>query len=113
MRALQEAFFSSLLASLVWRLRSSFKKSKRWQPLKLNSNPPLSPFFKGGIFSVRFSPLFAKEGKGRFFDGMTRELCRELLRQDTSLEVFPTARTVDLHQPEPEHDVALRRGERK
>ena len=35
---------------------------------------PLSPFFKGGIFSVRFSPLFAKEGKGRFFDGMTREL---------------------------------------
>jgi hypothetical protein len=33
----------------------------------------LSPFFKGGIFSVRFSPLFAKEGKGRFSDGMTRE----------------------------------------
>ena len=67
----------------MWRLRSSFKKSKRWQPLKLNSNPPLSPFFKGEIFSVRFSPLFAKEGKGRFSDGMTRELCRELLGQDT------------------------------
>ncbi len=71
------------MKGLVWRLRSSFKKSKRWQPL-LNSNPPLSPFFKGGIFSVRFSPLFAKEGKGRFSDGMTRELCRELLRQDAS-----------------------------
>ena len=34
---------------------------------------------------MRFSPLFAKEGKGRFSDGMTRELCRELLRQDTSV----------------------------
>jgi hypothetical protein len=53
---------------LVWRLRSSLKKSKRWQQLKSNSNPPLSPFFKGGIFSVRFSPLFAKEGKGEIFE---------------------------------------------
>ncbi len=32
---------------------------------------------------MRFSPLFAKEGKGRFSDGMTRELCRELLGQGT------------------------------
>jgi hypothetical protein len=34
---------------------------------------PNTPFFKGGIFSVRFLPLFNKEGKGRFSDGMTRE----------------------------------------
>jgi len=27
---------------------------------------PLSPFFKGGIFSVALKPLFGKEGKGRF-----------------------------------------------
>jgi hypothetical protein len=36
----------------VWCLRSSFEKSTRWQQLKSNSNPPLSPFFKGGILSV-------------------------------------------------------------
>ena len=39
---------------LVWCPKSSFKKSKRWQQLKSNSNPPFSPFFKGGIFSVGF-----------------------------------------------------------
>ena len=38
--------------------------------MKSNANPPVSPFFKGGIVSMRFSPLFNKEGKGRFFDGM-------------------------------------------
>ena len=77
-------------------LSSSFKRSKRWQPLKLNSNPSLSPFFKGGIFSVRLSPLFAKEGKGRFSDGMTRELCRELLRQDTRASRFMRRSSVRL-----------------
>ena len=73
-------FFSSLL---VWCLRSLFKKSKQWQQLNPNSNPPLSPLFKGGIFSVGFQPLFGNEGKGRFSDGMTRELYSELLGQDT------------------------------
>jgi hypothetical protein len=34
--------------------------------LKTNSNPPSSPFFKEGIFSVALKPLFGKEGKGRF-----------------------------------------------
>jgi hypothetical protein len=29
---------------------------------------PFVPLFKGGIFSVRFSPLFAKEGKGEIFE---------------------------------------------
>jgi hypothetical protein len=38
--------------------------------MKSNANPPVSPFFKGGIVSMRFSPLFNKEGKGRFFEGM-------------------------------------------
>ena len=52
---------------LVSCFRSSFKKSNQCQPLEANSNPPLSPFFKGGIFSVSFKPLFGKEGKGRFF----------------------------------------------
>jgi outer membrane protein, multidrug efflux system len=52
---------------LVSCLRSSLKKSNRCQPLEANSNPPLSPFFKGGIFSIGFKPLFGKEGKGRFF----------------------------------------------
>ena len=71
---------------LVSCLRSSLKKSNRCQPLEANSNPPLSPFFKGGIFSVRFSPLFAKEGKGRFSNRMTLELyianfCSRLLKK--------------------------------
>ena len=55
------------MKALVSCLRSSFKKSNRCQPLEANPNPPLSPFFKGGIFSVGFQPLFGKEGKGRFF----------------------------------------------
>ena len=38
--------------------------------MKSNANPLVSPFFKGGIVSMQFSPLFDKEGKGRFFDGM-------------------------------------------
>jgi len=47
---------------------------------------PCPPFFKGGIFSVRFSPLFAKEGKGRFSNRMTLELyianfCSRLLKK--------------------------------
>jgi len=66
----------------VWCLRSSFKKSKRWQQLKSNSNPPSSPFFKGGIVSVGLLPLFEKEGKGRFSDRVTRELCSELLGEE-------------------------------
>ena len=49
-----------------------------------NSNPPLSPFYKGGIFSVGFSPLFGKEGKGRFLGGVRQKLYSELLDQDTS-----------------------------
>src|SRR5262249_28101654 len=53
--------------NLVSCLRSSFKKFDRCQRLEANSNPPLSPFFKGGILSVVFIPLFQKEGKGRFF----------------------------------------------
>src|SRR5262245_13023390 len=35
-------------------------------------NPPLSPFFKGGFFSVDLKPLFEKEGKGRFFAQASR-----------------------------------------
>jgi hypothetical protein len=35
---------------------------------------------------LRFSvPLFEKEGKGRFSDGMMRELCSELQGHDTSV----------------------------
>ena len=37
--------------------------------MKSNANPPVSPFFKWAIVSMRFSPLFNKfnkEGKGRF-----------------------------------------------
>ena len=34
--------------------------------LELKS-PFLSPFFKGGNFFRTLSPLFGKEGKGRFF----------------------------------------------
>jgi hypothetical protein len=37
------------------------KKSKRWQQLKSKSNPPLSPFFKGGIFlGGILSPVFQR-----------------------------------------------------
>ena len=37
------------------------------QRLKSNSNPPVSPFFKGGFFSVdSYPPLFGKRGKGKF-----------------------------------------------
>ena len=32
---------------------------------------------------MRFSPLFDKEGKGRFSNRMTQELYSELLGQDT------------------------------
>ena len=53
--------------ALVSCLRNSFKESSRFRSLKAKSNPPLSPFSKGGIFSVAFKPLFFKEGKGRFF----------------------------------------------
>ena len=35
---------------------------------------------------MRFSPLFAKEGKGRFSDGMTIDLCCEFLSRDTRSE---------------------------
>ena len=47
-------------------LRSSFKKSNRCRQLEANSNPPVSPFFKGDFLRA-FKPLFGKEGKGRFF----------------------------------------------
>jgi hypothetical protein len=42
---------------------------------------PFVPLFQRGIFSVQFSPLFAKEGKGRFSNRMTLELYSELLGQ--------------------------------
>src|ERR1043166_5583682 len=51
---------------LISRVRSSFRKFNRCEPLKANSNPPFSPFVKGGISSVASKPLFGKEGKGRF-----------------------------------------------
>jgi NitT/TauT family transport system substrate-binding protein len=35
--------------------------------MKLQLNPPRSPFFKGGILSEGLKPLFGKEGKGRFY----------------------------------------------
>jgi len=49
---------------------------------------PLSPFFKGGIFSEDSNPSLEKRGKGRFLGGMGRELCSEFLRQDTRLLSF-------------------------
>src|SRR5262245_33646462 len=49
-------------------LRNSFKNSKRWQPLKLNSNPSSSPFFKGRIFLRGISdPSLKKRGRGDFW----------------------------------------------
>lgn len=42
------------------------RRSKSRHRLKSHSNPPLPPFFKGGIFSIGFKPLFGKEGKERF-----------------------------------------------
>src|SRR5262244_779651 len=43
---------------------------------------------QGGIkgdFSLRdFEPLFFKRGEGEILDGMTRELCGEVLSQDAS-----------------------------
>jgi hypothetical protein len=53
------------MMSVSW-FRNFSKKFRRCQPLKANSNPPLSPFAKRGISSVPFKPLFGKEGKGRF-----------------------------------------------
>jgi hypothetical protein len=41
----------------------------RWNSshrLRSRSNPPLSPFFKGGKFPIGLKPIFGKEGKGRF-----------------------------------------------
>src|SRR2546430_7312188 len=45
-------------------------------------NPPLSPFFKGGNFSVNLQPFFGKEGKGRFLCRIQGDSCSEFLRQD-------------------------------
>ena len=51
---------------LVFCPRSSFEKFEQDVRIKLNSNPPRSPFFKGGILSKARKPLFGKEGQGRF-----------------------------------------------
>ena len=48
-----------------------------------HANPPESPFSKGGISSVGSKPLFWKRGEGEIFGGTVRELCSELLGQDT------------------------------
>src|SRR5439155_25182253 len=51
-----------LRSSLVWCLRSSFKKSK----LKRSQKSPLNPpFFKGGIYE--FNPSLEKKGRGDFW----------------------------------------------
>jgi len=41
-------------------------------------SPFVHPLCKGGVFSMEFLPLFGKEGKGRFSDGITRALYRNL-----------------------------------
>ncbi|GEM_PF-2533719 len=46
-------------------------------------SPFCPPFSKGEFSPWDSNPLFGKEGKGRFSDGMTRELYSELLGQDT------------------------------
>jgi hypothetical protein len=66
--------------TMVPCLRSSFKSSNDGS-IKIELKSPFSPFFKRGFFSVGSQPLFGKEGEGRFSDGMTRELCSELLIQ--------------------------------
>src|SRR5262245_40905408 len=59
----------------LWKANVLSQNSKRWQPLRSKSNPPSSPFFKGGVFRCGISnpslKKFEKEGKGRFLDGMT------------------------------------------
>jgi hypothetical protein len=40
-------------------------------------SPSVPLFFKGGIFSAGFSPLFGKEGKGRFLGGMEAGIIRQ------------------------------------
>src|SRR5215831_1565254 len=46
---------------------------------------PLVPLCPRGNFSLRdFEPLFFKRGEGEILDGMTRELCGEVLSQDAS-----------------------------
>jgi hypothetical protein len=45
---------------------------------ELNSNPPLSPFFKGGIFSAAGFPSLAKRGRVDFWAEWRRELFDEL-----------------------------------
>ncbi len=47
-------------------MRGSREKWRRSWGIRLNKE-------KGGIYSVGFSPLFGKEGKGRFLNRMTRE----------------------------------------
>ena len=44
-------FFRNQLTNVVSQ-KFIRKNSKPWHPLKQHSNPPLSPFFKGGILSV-------------------------------------------------------------
>ncbi len=51
---------------LVFCPRSLFEKFEQHVRIKLNSNPPRSPFFKGGILSKARKLLFGKEGQGRF-----------------------------------------------
>jgi hypothetical protein len=51
---------------------------------KVELKSPIIPLSQRGNFFAKTSePLFGKEGKGRFSDAIMRELCSELLRQDT------------------------------
>src|SRR5262249_7962078 len=51
----------------------------------LPMSPVYTPLCPRGNFSLRdFEPLFFKRGEGEILDGMTRELCGEVLSQDAS-----------------------------
>jgi hypothetical protein len=65
------------VASLAWRLRSSFKNSILAAELELKSPsiPLFSNFFKGGVSSIGLEFLFGKGGRGDFLSGVCCELC--------------------------------------
>jgi len=58
-----------ILSFVVWGTRSSFKNPTQWQPLRSRSNPPGSPFLKGGIFRAFLLPPLWKRGEGEIFGG--------------------------------------------
>ena len=64
--------FPSFGFSLVSGPRSSFKKFEQLVRMKLNPNPPRSPFVKGGISSKTLKPLFGKEGNGEIYSANFR-----------------------------------------